>query len=209
MANIINATDNKELIEPDFYSTTREFKRTSLNFKLIFKKCVDEVFFTEYDKRKVLDMDITKRSIDRRNLSTEELYLINKFMLGTYNSNQRKKIVELFQQLWEQSGIFREKVGGVIKAIDDSSLIQAKNKTFPYYKNPVKIVGAKDYFRFHLNELYNPIRNYILNVIISEYGCRLYTTDSPFIFEIEETKIIEEYKKVMVGESIYELITQN
>ena len=209
MAKVINATDNIEIREPIIYKTTREFRGTVLDFRNIFNKCVNEVFFTEYKRSKVLDIAITQKEYDNVSLNIQELVLINQLMIGIYNIEERQKIIELFQRLWGESKIFRGRIGGVIKALETQTLAKEKQTIFPYYKNPVEIVVAKDYFRYHLHEIYYPIRNYLLNLLTEVYMGRIYSTSSPFIFKIEETHIPKDLRKVMVGESIYEITVNN
>lgn len=149
-----------------------------LDLTEIFRLIAMKSIFTLPIETDIGGLKINRQETVYKLNNLEEIHKLHQFMeKDDLEPHEANEIIDFFCSLWEHDDKFKITTYPYY-GIENKEELEQNLKIFKHYKNPVKINSVWNYYRFKLNEMYNPIKNYILN----SYNTQMYRTRNPLIY---------------------------
>lgn len=166
-----------------------------LDFTEIFTNIVTKSLFTLTQKVNIGGLNVTTRN-PIYEIKEDEVIPFYKFMTDNQLSPYlRNQIIDLLCELWDKNEDFKISTYNYYLS-ENLKELEQDLKIFKNYQNPVEINSVWGYYRFKLNEMYNPLKNFIINC----YPYQVYSTSNPLYFYLEKDYRL---RYVMFDDALY------
>lgn len=204
---VINSKEQALSNEPFLYGKTEEYGGAYIDFRDVFERCANNIFFSEVTTRRILNLEIEKKINDYHIQDEDELNIIISLFQGEFETGgqSRKPLIDLMLNYWIKSKNFKDRASTVLEEIEKGS-VSKKYKIVSTLKNDLQVTNLRDFYRYFLIEYYKPIEMTILNRIYKTSD-RIFRTDTPLVY-YTRNEDIPDIKVMFVGDLFQAKIQQ-
>lgn len=183
MAGIVISSKEVALAEEPFlYEKTEELEGSYIDFREVFMKCANNIFFSEITSKKILNLDIERKLNDYSIQSDSELEIIIDMYRGHFedSTTPRAPLIELMLSYWVQSENFKNRASTALEEIS-KGVVGNRYKMISQTINDIEVRNLRDFYRYLLTEHYKPIETVVLTRIYKN-SSRIFKTETPLVY---------------------------